>query len=283
LKSSHCIPRTNVDDDALVASQFADRLMTQDFERSVDLGELAPQSVQAVTTIPESPFDLIALERTRLALQMVGVGFLLRAIATIAWFDVPANLLSFASSLVLLVAMTVFSSSPNGPFSSGARGFFASVWSLDCISSIALLVFLSRTEIAGDLESFPFWVSFIIPLIGFAVLSLPVIFWHFCRQRGLEGLGRRWLWVAHGYTAPWIATLSYSVWSRMTSTTSAVYSPLVTGVFWIAIAVVHFCMFVMAWRTAREFWLDALTRHARLFAHAHPAAAVEPLHPADRH
>lgn len=201
-----------------------------------------------------SKFDLIALERTKFGLRLLGCADLLFALAVLLRIELAAAVVFGAGLAVLVLATVVSAPTPHGPFPPFLRAIYVCIW----IGRLVLDVWYGPEPFEWRE---PTWVYVCEGVAAWAFVSLPVVLWRFCQHRGLTGQGLLWLWIAMAYVA--FALL---------------------GVLWPpaawAFPAIHFCQFVVAQRTARAVWLDAINRHARHFARTEPAPEVEPLRPA---
>lgn len=229
------------------------------------------ESAEDYPGVRPGPFDLIALENTRMGLKCVGAGlglFLLglplyaQALRNSGvWASSAGWVLHLAGVALLALGFLITAPTPHGPLPSWLK----SLYLLACVASALLTVrHLLRPFIAlpdGDTwQSVELWVDHAARL---AFLALPWIFWRFCQHRGLTGRALVWLWLGMATAAVAIVVLAtearWLLWSCPALGAIALFSAL---------------------QTARDLWLDAIYRHTRFAAKTGPVVAVEPLHPA---
>lgn len=226
------------------------------------------------------PFDLIAVERTRMGLRFLGVGVGLVTFAlplvigtqasTNAWVAGIGWLLSSAGFLCTVVALALAAPTPHGPLPQAVRLLYI-------VGGIAALV-SSFVHVAQWLGAPPTSAastqvaSNIDQGARIALLLLTWILWRFCQYRGLSGRAIVWLWVAMACSALWLGA-AIEAWR------ATVWGLLPIG-FWACIPMAAL-IFLAAQQTARDVWLDAVYRNTKFHATGRPNAVVEPLHPAN--
>lgn len=187
--------------------------------------------------------DLVALAATRRGLKIAAPGLLLAmlGVAPIEGGALAAPLLAcrFAGWALLAVGVSVSAATPDGPLPRGLREFYALVFALG-----ALRAGWSRFEGIPDM---PEAERALVWTLNAALLALPWILWRFCQLRGLTGRAITWLWSA-------LALLAVFLVNFTTRTTWALWLCPAIGIV-LALA---------AWQTARDVWLDAVYKNARV-------------------
>lgn len=187
--------------------------------------------------------DLVALAATRRGLKLAAPGLLLVLLGVIpAPPDAlgPALLvLRFAGWALLALGLAVTAATPDGPLPRGVREACVLIFALGAVRSV-----YGRFENLPDLSRLE--MRFVW-LLDAALLALPWILWRFCQHRGLTGRAITWLWCA-------LALLSVFLVNFTTRSTWAL---------WLCPAI-GLVLAVNAWQTARDVWLDAVYKNARV-------------------
>lgn len=187
--------------------------------------------------------DLVALAATRRGLKLAAPGLLLVLLGVMpAAFDVlgPALLaLRFTGWALLALGVALTAVTPDGPLPRGLRELYVLVFGLGALRSVHDR-FLDLPQL-DSLETGFVW------LLDLALLLLPWILWRFCQHRGLTGRAITWLWCALALLTVFLVNVvSRSTWA-----------------LWLCPAI-GLVLSVNAWQTARDVWLDAIYKNARV-------------------
>jgi len=208
-------------------------------ERAALVGSVSPRA---------SPVDLDALENTRLGLRGIGLGLCLLMIGAAQFVAGSGpreigSFIGFAGALALGLGLLLCAPTPHGPLPAWLKQAYVVL----CLLAALLLArswFFPVTE-EGPL----FWRRLLLwsgGIFAAACLLLPWILWRYCQLRGLTGRGLSWLWLALAMTAvSLLVQIAGSKWSGW------LFAPL--GVF----------VFAVALQTARDVWLDAISKVSR--------------------
>ncbi|HUR28917.1 MAG TPA: hypothetical protein VM509_12075 [Planctomycetota bacterium] len=241
----------------------------------------AAAATQPTSSVPQSPYDLIALERTRSGLRIIGLGLCAWSLARPGVdFLMPGDdrvggsfgwALNTLAMLLLLVGFAALAPMPFGPLPKAVRSIFA----LFCVATLAACAAHFHSFRTGDVYSFEVRALFGLLDDGsrLVCIALPWILARYCHRRGLLGCSIAWLWIAVVVTVLGTADIVYA-WNPVPNR----WLPAIW--IFVPLAVIEF---FAAQKTASAVWLEALNRHAQLFTHANPAVTVESLRPADRH
>lgn len=187
--------------------------------------------------------DLVALAATRRGLKLAAPGLLLVLLGVMpAAFDVLGPLLlvlRFTGWVLLALGLAVTAVTPDGPLPRGLRELYVLVFGLGALRSLH-----GRFLDLPDLDSIE---TGFVWLLDAALLALPWILWRFSQHRGLTGRAITWLWCA-------LALLTVFLVNFFSRSTWALWLCPAIGVL----------LAVNAWQTARDVWLDALYKNARV-------------------
>jgi len=195
--------------------------------------------------------DLVAIAATRRGLKVAAPGLLmvLVGVMPVAFDGLGPGLLAlrFTGWALLALGVALTARTPDGPLPRGLREFYVLVFALAALRSV-----LGRFLDLPDLRAFE---TALVWLFDAALMVLPWILWRFCQQRGLTGRAITWLWCALALLAVFLVNFtSRSTWA-----------------LWMCPAI-GLVLAVNAWQTARDVWLDAVYKNARV-QHLERAAA----------
>ena len=187
--------------------------------------------------------DLIALAATRRGLKVAAPGMLL-VLCGVVPLDVdwlgPALLgVRFLGWVLLAVGLWFTASTPDGPLPGLLRSAYVLLFSMGAVR-VLYDRFLDQPGLA-------LWEKRGVWLLNAGVLLLPWILWRFCQHRGLTGRAITWLWCA-------LALMTVFIVNFMTRSSWALWLCPVIGLI----------LAVNAWQTARDVWLDAVYKNARV-------------------
>lgn len=210
--------------------------MSQHDERLDEAGEDHPG------VLPRES-DLVALAATRRGLKLAAPGLLLVLLGVAPFagdaLGAPLLALRFTGWALLALGLAVTAVTPDGPLPRGVREVYVMIFALAVVRSV-----WGRFEALPDLarlETRFVWV------LDAALLLLPWILYRFCQHRGLTGRAITWLWCA-------LALLLVLILNLLTHSTWAL---------WLCPAI-GLVLAVNAWQTARDVWLDAVYKNARV-------------------
>jgi hypothetical protein len=196
--------------------------------------------------------DLVALASTRRGLALIAPGLLLVLLGVVPLGGGALAPLFVALRLagwsLLALGLWVSSPTPDGPLPRGLRELYVLVFALGALRTLWSR-FDGLPEL-GVLEQGFVWV------LDAALLLLPWILYRFCLHRGLTGRAITWLWCALALAGVFVVNLStHSTWA-----------------LWLCPAI-GLVLAVNARQSARDVWLDAVYKNARVQHLARESAA----------
>jgi hypothetical protein len=198
------------------------------------------------------PFDLIALENTRLGLKAIGAGCMFAMIglplylAPLAGTGRPGAIAGSSLHLLGLVAIAggalVCAPTPNGPLPRWLKSLYVLACAVAAIATVDRMV----PVVPVSIETWVHIRLWIERASGVLLLALPWILWRFCQHRGLTGRALTWIWVG-------MATAALALPLALVEARWFLWLVPPLGVLtWYA-----------AMQTSRDVWLDAVYRNTR--------------------
>lgn len=187
--------------------------------------------------------DLVALAATRRGLKLAAPGLLLVMLGLLPLGSgaiAPLLLaLRFGGWTLLALGLLTTSVTPDGPLPRGLRELYVVIFVLGAARTL-----WSRL---GDLPDLGAMETRFVWALDIALLLLPWILYRFCQHRGLTGRAITWLWCALALAGVFVVNLAtHSTWA-----------------LWLC-PVIGLVLAVNAWQSARDVWLDAVYKNARV-------------------
>jgi hypothetical protein len=187
--------------------------------------------------------DLVALAATRRGLKLAAPGLLLVMVGVVpiagGALSAPLFALRVLGWTLLAGGLALSSVTPDGPLPRGMREVFVLIFALGAARTV-----LGRIDGLPDLTALE---RNLVWVLDATLLALPWILWRFCQYRGLTGRAITWLWCALALLGVFLLNLvTRSPWA-----------------LWLCPAI-GAVLAVNAWQTARDVWLDAVYKNARV-------------------